>query len=255
MTSTNGNFVLVGCNQYLGYFSLQRVATNGFYLLTLLTNKIQLYLSVQIKATNAHASNNNSQEDKQSKQCLTTGEACHSTDSIFFDSDSDLLYLDACTTDSMSPCMADFIAGTFVPISYCPDVKGSGGALQIKGYGTVRYSVTSDGGHSHVLEISDTAFILSLDYRLFAPQYLKTIERLQVLADDNEEFATGFSVGEEFSTLRYNGGKHKHNIRHIPSARVPAMLINLGTGSYQAFCTEINKIFPHPKPECYAMPT
>ena len=33
------------------------------------------------------------------------------------------------------------------------------------------------------------------------------------------------------------------------------MSINQGTGSYQAFCTEIDKIFPHPTCGSYALPT
>ena len=184
--------------QYLGFFPIQRAATNGHYTLTMLLNKLHNCLSMQSKVTNAHVSSNKSHDKQSSKKCLTTEEACHSTDSIFFDSDGDLLYLDICATDSMSPYVEDYIPSTFVPIDNLPDVKGSGGALPVKGYGTVRYSAMSDDGHSYVIEIPDMAFIPDLDYRLLAPQYLKKVERLQGLVDNNGEFTTGFHVDEDF---------------------------------------------------------
>ena len=250
---------------YKGFHPFQQVATNGSFLLTILFDRIQQLLTSTIKkvSTKTKTKTQSVAQEKETiptnsesaPKCLTTGEACHSTDNIFFDSDTDLLYLDTCATDSMSPYAQDFIPGTFVPIDDCPDVKGSGGNLQIKGYGTVRYSVVSDDGITYVLEVPDTAFVPTLDYRLLAPQYLKKVERIQGLVDHDGKFTTGFQVDETFSTLRYNGGKHTITIKHIPSARVPAMSINKGTGSYQAFCTEIDKFFPYPTSGSYALPT
>ena len=78
---------------------------------------------------------------------------------------------------------------------------------------------------------------------------------MQGLVNADGKFTTGFHVDKVFLTLRYNGGKHICTICHIPSDRVPAMPVNRGTQSYQAFCTEMTKIFPAPKSECYAMPT
>ena len=66
--------------------------------------------------------------------------------------------------------------------------------------------------------IPDTAYIPTMEYRLLAPQYLKKIEQLQGLVDHNRQFTTGFEVDEDFSTLRYNGGKHCITIRHITLA-------------------------------------
>ena len=241
--------------QYLGFSPIQRAATNGHYILTLLFNKLHDYLTTKSRINDVLVPSSKLKDRQPTPKCLTTEEACHSTDNIFFDSDGDLLYLDTCATDSMSPFLEDFIPGTYVPIVDIPDVKGSGGPLPVKGYGTARYSAISDDGHTYVLEIPDTAFIPSLDYRLLAPQYLKKVERLQGVVDANGNFTTGFHVDEDFSTLRYNGGNHICTIRHILAARVPAMPINRGTKSYQAFCSEMNKIFPAPKSECYAMPT
>ena len=230
-----------------GFYPLQHMVNNGCYLLSVILTHVQKLLEISKPPTTPKSDTyNNTVTDPlpaHDKKCLTTSEACLSTDNIFFDSDTDLLYLDTCATDSMSPYLQDFVPGTFTPLHDLPDVKGSGGSLQIKGYDTVRYSVVSDDGHSYVIEIPDTAYIPTLDYRLLAPQYLKKVERLQGLVDHEGNFTTGFNVDETYSILRYNGGKHSITIQHIPSARVPAMPINRGTQTCQAFCTEIDKVF------------
>ena len=130
---------------YKGYHPFQRVATNGSFLLSILFNRIQQILASTVNKISAKTKKQTDVQETETiptdtglaLKCLTTGEACHSTDNIFFDSDTDLLYLDTCATDSMSPYVQDFIPGTFVPIDDCPDVKGSGGNLSIKQYGTV----------------------------------------------------------------------------------------------------------------------
>ena len=102
------------------------------------------------------------------------------------------------------------------------------------------------------MEIPDTVYIPTLEYRL---QYLKKIDQLQGLIDHDQQFIIGFKVDEDFSTLQYNGDKHCITICHIPLGQVPAMLINLSTASYQAFCTEINKVFHCPKNKTCTFPT
>ena len=70
----------------------------------------------------------------------------------------------------MSPFESDFVPGTFTINPEGTGVEGSGGSLELQGYGTVRYTVSDDNGASRILEIPNTAYIPKIKYRLLAPQ-------------------------------------------------------------------------------------
>ena len=89
------------------FYPVQHMVGNGHYLLSLLFDHIKQLLinSTKSDPTNSNITSPIDMDEKlHSKQYLTTSEACHSTDTIFFDSDTGLL---CSATDSMSPYMQD----------------------------------------------------------------------------------------------------------------------------------------------------
>ena len=130
----------------LGYHPLLLMVNNGCFIFELISKH---YHNSTSKPTTNEKHPTPTQPTTgnllpQTRLCLDTGDDTPSTDNITFDSDSSLVYLDTCATDSMTPFFEDFIPGTFVSIENLPNVTGSGGKLKIKGVGTASYVVHDD---------------------------------------------------------------------------------------------------------------
>ena len=245
---------------FQGFLPFQRLITNIKWLYDFLSPK--LYRVLQ-KLNHRDSKNANACEKPQSssnevppaKTCLQTNQESYSTDAVSFDSDTALVYLDTCATGSMSPFESDFVPGTFTINSEATGVEGSGGSLELQGYGTVRYTVHDDDGRSHIIEIPNTAYIPQLKYRLLAPQYIKTCEKNMGIFDSSTNNRTRLETDEDFSILYFNAGQNMVHVPHLQSARVPALPINQGTNVYTAFTTEVHKIFKPPDPTAYVFDT
>jgi hypothetical protein len=106
---------------------------------------------------------------------LTTGHTAllcaytssNSTDNVNFDIDSVEFIVDTGATATFTYCINDFV--TFTPLK--SSVSGLE-TLEIKGIGTVQYTVTTDNGQQVILSIRNAFYVPALQTRLLSPQQL-----------------------------------------------------------------------------------
>ena len=140
---------------------------------------------VKTNSDNLSASDTNDLHNKVSSQmaesiniCFDSNRLLRSADTIPFDTDSVLLFLDSCVTDGMTPHKSDFKAGTYNELTTNESYLGSGGSGAILGHGTAQYIITDDTGEQYTMEIPGMAYSPAVPHRLLAPQFIQKIERL-----------------------------------------------------------------------------
>ena len=166
------------------------------------------------------------------KVSFETNKILRSAATLQFDTDAVLLFKDSCVTDGMTPSKADYIPGTYTPLTCMDSYLGSGGTGAICGYGTAQYHVKDDMGQQCTITVPGMAYSPTVPHRLLAPQYLQKVER-QAREKDSSIFhsatgKTGTYTEETISTLTFNHGMNVTTITHLPGARVPALYVNVG---------------------------
>ena len=129
------------------------------------------------KNQEAHETKLQHQEHKNNV-CFSGSGVLQSADTILFDTDLVLLFIDSCVTDGMTPSLEDFEPGTYQESSLANFV-GSGGNGRILGHGTAQYVVNDNDGVRYTLRIQGMAYSPTVPHQLVVPQYLKKIERLK----------------------------------------------------------------------------
>jgi len=99
---------------------------------------------------------------------VLTAQARQGEKPLTFDSDASEIFVDNCTSGTLTPHRSDFITYETIPQRAILGVGGPvPGAI---GQGTIQYEVTDDNGRLHTWEIDDVKHVPTSPARLFCPQ-------------------------------------------------------------------------------------
>jgi len=166
---------------------------------------------------------------------VSTDEARQGPIDTKFDTDSSLLYIDNCTSSTLTPHRRDF--ASYRKLSSEKSILGIGGpAPGAIGIGTVKYNVIDDHGTSHTWEINDIYHVPTSPARLLSPQQFAQQRQSRHLDDFAHCDTRAYSIVIEWSEGDTSGPRRPYKIT-IPlnNDNVGTIPINTGFKSFQTF--------------------
>ena len=144
-----------------------------------------------------------------------------------FDTDSVKIIIDTGASSCATNDKADFVPGTFRPMSGLV-VSGISSGLVAEGYGTVRWHLTTDSDEVVELELDKVLLLKKLPIRILSPQHMA-----YQLNNDSD----GFFAGKDKATLYFGG--FKTTMPYNPTSNLPLLYTAYGIEKYKIAVTKL----------------